>query len=124
MHRVREAASFVGELYYIAGAKDDEAKVRLSTNVHGTVFCTTTRQIARGLRDFLFENVKVSGRGTWTRLADTWTVQDFVITDFAPAGGDGLRATVNQLRKSKIDWPDDPLGEIDRIEEKNGGSFH
>lgn len=123
-YRVREAASFIGELYYIAGAKDDEAKVRLGTNAYGTVFCTTTREIARGLRDFLFENVKVSGRGTWSRLTDAWTVQDFVITDFEPVSGDSLRTTVNHLRARQIDWPDDPLSEIDRIEEKNGGSFH
>lgn len=123
-YSVREAASFVGELYYIAGAKDDEARVRLSTDAYGTVFCTSTREVARGLRDFLFESVRVTGRGTWTRLADTWTVQDFAITDFERVSGDSLRATVNRLRKRPIDWPDDPIGEVDRIEEKSGGSFH
>jgi transposase-like protein len=66
VYRTRDAASFTGELYHISGSKDD-VKARVNTDAYGVVFCTTTREIGRMLRDFLFEDVKVSGRGTWSR---------------------------------------------------------
>lgn len=118
--RVRGAASFVGELYHIAGTKDD-AKVRISTDAYGVVFCTTSREIAKALRDFLFEDVKVSGRGMWAKSEDgKWDIDNFVIADFAPVKRESLRQSVNRLREMSIAWPVDPIGEIDTIEERNG----
>lgn len=118
--RVRGAANFVGELYHIAGTRDD-AKVRISTDAYGVVFCTTSRDIAKSLRDFLFEDVKVSGRGMWAKSDDgKWDIDNFVITDFAPVKRQSLRQSVNRLRTMNIAWPADPVGEIDTIEERNG----
>ncbi|TRD22561.1 hypothetical protein [Palleronia caenipelagi] len=118
--RVRGAANFVGELYHIAGTKDD-AKVRISTDAYGVVFCTTSKDIAKALRDFLFEEVKVSGRGMWVKEdSGKWNIDNFVITDFAPVTRESLRESVNRLRNMNIDWPDDPLGKIIEIEERNG----
>ena len=118
--RIRDAASFAGELYHIAGTKDD-AKIRINTEHFGVVFCTTTRDIAKALRDFLFEEVKVSGRGTWTRNeVGEWEIDDFAITDFAPVQGENLREAVDGLRGIAIEWPDDVLRDIRVNEEKNG----
>ena len=116
--RVRGAASFVGELYHVAGTKED-VKIRLSTEAYGVVFCTTTRDIGKALRDFLFEQVKVSGRGMWTKSSSgKWGIDDFAITDFMPVRGENLRESVDRLRSLNISWPDDPLDEIDKIEER------
>jgi len=118
--RIRDAATFTGELYHIAGTKDD-AKIRISTDAYGVVFCTTTRDIAKALRDFLFEDVKVSGRGMWTRDENgTWDIDDFYITDFTPIQKEDLRDAVNRIRAIAVDWPTDPLGDIRSFEEKNG----
>ena len=103
--RIRDAATFTGELYHIAGV----------------VFCTTTKDIAKSLRDFLFESVRVSGRGTWVRAADgPWQIDDFTIADFAPVKKESLRAAVNRLRAMDIRWPDDPIGEIRLLNEEGG----
>ena len=124
VYRTRDAASFSGELYHISGSKDD-VKARVSTDAYGVVFCTTTREIGRALRDFLFEDVKVSGRGTWSRSAHgQWDIDDFTITDFTPVASGGLRESVDRLRKIKIDWPDDPIGLIREIEDNGGGQVH
>ena len=118
--RVRGAASFVGELYHIAGTKDD-AKVRINTDAYGVVFCATSRDVAKSLRDFLFEDVKVSGRGMWAKTeSGKWDIDNFTIADFAPVKKESLRQSVDRLRGLHIDWPDDPIGEIDKIEERNG----
>lgn len=117
--RIRDAATFTGELYHIAGTASD-AKVRISTDTYGVVFCTTTKDIAKALRDFLFEDVRVSGRGTWMRSADEpWRIDDFAITDYAPVNKESLRDTVDRLRAIGIDWPDDPIGEIRRLDEES-----
>lgn len=123
LYQIRDSATFSGELYHIAGNKDD-VKIRINTDNYGVVFCTTTKSIGRSIRDFLFENVKVSGRGVWTRSAQgAWDIDDFVITDFAPVNEKGLRSTVDKIRGLDISWPEDPLLEIDKIEE-TGGQIH
>lgn len=115
--KIRDSAAFTGELYHIAGTQGD-AKVRISTDAHGVVFCTTTIDIAKALREFLFEDVKVSGRGMWTRNEGQWTIDDFYITDFAPITRESLRDAINGIRSIGIRWPDDPLAEIDALEER------
>ena len=75
------------------------------------------------LREFLDEQIQITGRGTWKRTTDgAWTVNDVTIIDFQPIEK-SFRETVDRLRALDIDWPEDVLGEIDRIEER-GGQFH
>jgi len=118
--RIRDTATFTGELYHIAGRQDD-ARVRIITDAYGVVFCTTTKEIAKALRDFLFESVRVSGRGTWIRLENgTWDVDDFSITDYAPVKQENFRSAVDSLRNIGVNWPDDPLGDLHRLEDESG----
>ncbi|MCP4407475.1 MAG: hypothetical protein GY807_06895 [Gammaproteobacteria bacterium] len=121
--RIRDAASITGRLYYIAGSADG-AKVRVQTETYGVVFCTTTIGIVKAMRDFFMEEVKINGRGMWTKTGEGgWSIDDFTITDFAPVKRENLRQAVDQIRELGIDWPEDPLARIDEIE-KNGGQFH
>jgi hypothetical protein len=123
LYSVRQAVNFSGELYHIAGGKND-VRIRISTDAYGVVFCKASREMAKHLRGFLFEEVKVTGMGAWKRMADgAWTVSDVTITDYLPTPDDNLRATVNKLRKLDIDWPDDPIGLIEDIDEK-GAQVH
>ena len=85
------------------------------------MFCSTSRDIAKALRDFLFEHVKVSGRGMWAKSeAGKWDIDNFVITDFSPVTWESLRQSVDRVRGMNLVWPEDPLGEISVIEERNG----
>ena len=121
---LRDTATFVGELYHIAGAPDaDAAKVRINTESHGVVFCTTTREVAKTLRDFLFEQIKVNGRGLWTKTEDGWSISDFTLTDFVPIKKESLREAVDRIRAQNIAWPSDPLGELRELEEKTGQPY-
>lgn len=116
---MRDTATFSGELYHISGTKDD-VKIRIATEAFGVVFCTTTRDIGKALRDFLFEDIKVSGRGMWTKdEKGKWNIDDFMITDYAPVKNETLRQAVDRIRALEVNWPDDPLGDIREFEEKN-----
>ena len=118
--RIRDAASFSGELYYIAGTKSD-AKVRIHTERYGSVYCVTTIKLAKQLREYLFEQVKVNGVGVWTRLDDdNWKISDFTITSFIPLKRETLREAVDRLRAFEVEWPEDVLCELRKIEEKDG----
>lgn len=118
--RIRDAASFSGELYYIAGTKGD-AKVRIHTERYGSVYCVTTIKLAKELREYLFEHVKVNGVGVWTRLDDdNWKISDFTITSFISLRRETLREAVDRLRAFEVEWPDDVLCKIRKIEEKDG----
>ena len=115
---VRDTATFNGKLYYIVGTPSD-AKIRIKTKNYGVVFCKTTIEIAKALRDFWNEEVRVSGRGMWQKSADgTWVIDDFTITDFMPVQQESLSDAVKRLRKIDVDWPDDPIGRIAEFEGK------
>jgi hypothetical protein len=117
--RMRYAATFMGELYHIAGTKDD-VKIRISTEVYGVVFCATTRDIDKGLCDFLFEDIKVSGRETWTRNElEKWNIDDFSITDFASVKRESLRRYIDEIRSIGINWPNNILKNLREIDEQN-----
>ncbi|MFT6658126.1 hypothetical protein [Maritalea sp.] len=121
--QIRDVATITGELYYLAASESD-VKVRVKTGTYGAVYCSTTREIATGLKDFLFNNVKVNGRGLWTKTSSgEWRVDEFVITDFAPVQTENLRATINRIRELELSWPKDPLNDIREVEEK-GGQIH
>lgn len=114
--RFRDTASIVGELYHIAGKKSD-AQIRLQTDDYGVVFCSTTKAIARDMRDYLFEEIKVSGRAQWTKDVETgrWDIGSLTVTDFVPVVKESLKMAVERVRELNISWPDDPLGELSRI---------
>lgn len=119
--QIRGPASLSGELYHIAGAPDGGANVRISTAAYGRVLCTTSRELARAMRDRLFDQVRVTGKGNWSRGADgNWSIRDFVITDYDPVTPESLREAVKRLHEMPVDWPDDPLARIAEIEERHG----
>ncbi|MEE9375738.1 MAG: hypothetical protein V3V04_05330 [Rhizobiaceae bacterium] len=117
---MRDTATFIGELYQIAGTNKD-AKIRIKTELYGVVYCTTTKDIAKALSDYLFEQIKVSGQGMWTKNANGgWDIGDFTITDFLPVQKESLRGTVDRLRDLKLNWPKDSLAKLKHLDEKSG----
>lgn len=122
IYSICDQTVFSGEVYHIAVSKD-EVKLRVATDTFGVVFCVAPRSMGVELRSFLDERLQITGRGTWTRTSDgAWTVSDVTIVDFRPVQK-SLRETVDKLRALEVDWPEDMLGEIDRIEER-GGQFN
>ncbi len=124
LHSIRDHAVFGGELYHIAGTSDRAVKVRVYTENFGVVFCHATREMGVLLRQYLFEQVKIEGLGTWKRTTDgAWTVNDVSIMAVSALPSGDLRQTVNKLRALDIDWPENTLQEIDNVEER-GGQIH
>lgn len=114
---IPDTGTVIGRLYGLAETKDGiHARIRLESG--GVLICTVTETIARKLRDHLFETVKVFGSGVWARGGDGgWTVVHLDISDVVTANRASLRVVVDQLRSLEIEWPDDPLGDLEARDE-------
>lgn len=117
---VNDSGSVVGYLYSLAQVKGGyHARLRLD---EGTMLqCAVSDEMARLMRQSLFEMVRVHGRGRWKRQADgEWKAVELTITDVTKLKDASLRAVVDQLRALDIEWPGDPLGQWAELNEGNG----
>ncbi|GAB5389086.1 MAG: hypothetical protein Alpg2KO_20540 [Alphaproteobacteria bacterium] len=118
--RVSDTAVIVGKLYHLAGS-GETAKIRLNTDEYGTVLGACSISLGRDLRQFLFEKVRLIGRGTWVRQGfGEWKLEEFSVAHFEPVSAHTLKEAVTRLRSIEVDWPDDPLGDIRSLNEGNG----
>lgn len=117
---VPDSGSVIGYLYMLSDAgKEFHARIRLESG--GTLQCTVSGDIAKKLRDHLFETVKVYGRGVWARNeGGDWAVVSLEINDVVRADSARLRSVVDQLRQLDIEWPEDPLGYLDDLGREGG----
>lgn len=117
---VPDSGTVIGYLYMLSDAgKEFHARIRLESG--GTLQCTVSGDIAKKLRDHLFETVKVYGRGVWARSeSGDWAVVSLEINDVVRAESARLRSVVDQLRKLDIEWPEDPLGYLDDLNREGG----
>ena len=105
--RTKAQAEFMGELYQISGGSNKaHARVRIETAAYGVVFCRAPLTTAKALREFLFEDIKVSGCGVWTRSeSDGWSISEFEIDNFHSVRRETLREAVREVRDLGIEWP-------------------
>ena len=97
--RNRVKASFMGELYHIAGpdkagqGSDVEIRVNRGRGVH--ISGTTTQELAQRLGAFMFDIVCVSRRGKWVLNENLiMEIRDYVLTDFVPVRDDGATLAI------------------------------
>lgn len=110
---IRELGSLEGKLVRVGGK--DRTKHMALIGSHDEEFNleTTDIEIARGLARSLFEQVRVSGIGTWIRdETSEWTLQKFQVQEFEPLSEESLIEAIADLRSVGGDeWKtmDDPL---------------
>jgi hypothetical protein len=110
---IREFGALEGKLIRVGGK--DRTKHMALIGPHDEEFKleTTDIEIARGLARSLFEQVRVSGIGTWMRdEISGWTLQKFQVQGFDPLSEKSLIEVIAELRSVGGDeWKsmDDPL---------------
>jgi hypothetical protein len=104
--QVPDQGSVLGYLYMLSEAgRGFNARIRLESG--GVLMCTVAPEMAKNLREHLFETVKVFGTGFWTRSVDgIWTAASLDIKEVVPADSAKLRAIVDELRNLNIEWDD------------------
>lgn len=121
---VRQHGSIDGVIVRVGG-RDQTVHVTLESENQQIAGCYTNRQIGKELGHKLFEPVRLSGRGRWTRDDEgRWTLLDFKIEGFEPLVDIPLSEAVSELREIKTDWGPEALRELLAIRHgpsKNGG---
>ncbi len=113
---IKELGEIDGTIISVGG-KDATKHIRMLDS-HGKELCLSTRstQLAKELGVHLFEEVRVSGRGTWIRNeSGAWELKDFTVEGFEPIGATSLVDAFFALRGMKNDgWThfDDPLAAL------------
>ncbi|AZB54471.1 hypothetical protein EBL89_03705 [Cereibacter sphaeroides] len=121
--RMLDHGFITGKLYAMAQdarGGDVKARIRLASGSN-SVSCTASSAVGRHLRSFLFEAVRAHGKGEWERTGDgTWICQSLHIDRVEPVRNVSLRAAIDEIRAAEIEWPDDPLGELDELNDAGG----
>lgn len=109
-----DSGAITGQLYALSEDRLGEVKARVRPRVGNAVICTADKIIGRELRRYLFEPVRVHGQGVWIRAnPGEWSCQSLHIRDVRPVEDVKLKDAIKALREIDIEWPDDPLDDLD-----------
>lgn len=117
---VKDSGSVTGYLYSLAQVRGGfHARLRLDD---GTMLqCAVSDDMARTMRQYLFELVRIYGRGRWKRHADgEWKAVGMAVASVVKLRDVSLRDLVEQLQALEIEWPEDPLGAWAELNEGSG----
>ncbi|CUH99728.1 hypothetical protein [Leisingera aquaemixtae] len=107
-----------GNLYHLAGTPNS-VKLRVETQEYGKVNADADFKLAIRLRGFLFEDVRLVGKGQWERGPDkAWRLGSLHVTDVHRLQKETLSQALKRLEGVQIDWPDDPIGLMKAVREE------
>jgi hypothetical protein len=112
-------ATITGKLYALIEEMSGVLKARIRPRSGNTyVSCTADSRVGRQLRNYFLDAVRVQGRGTWARSGNgEWSCQSLHILEVHPVKDVPLREAINALRAIDVDWPNDPLGDWETLDE-------
>lgn len=110
---LHDEGTITGKLYAMAENSDGIISARIKPRIGARyVPCTVDKSLAKELRGYLLEAVRVHGMGAWRRSADSlWTCESFNIKQVSAVKDVNLRQAITELRSIDADWPEDPLSE-------------
>lgn len=95
---INKQGSVQGRLYRIGG-KDETVPVRLEGANGETLNCEASTEIAQQLSTLLFQQVRVSGSGTWERSPDgSWKLKKLKIESFQKLDSSKLGLVLAKLQ--------------------------
>lgn len=115
---VQQRGSLDGILQKVGGVKE-WVPVHLRTMDEITVTgCYARRQVAKLLGAHLFEEVRLHGRGRWSRTdSGQWVLDRFWVDTFDVLDDAPLPTVIGNLRALKVRWQKKPVADILRKEE-------
>lgn len=122
--RMVDSATVTGRLYALIEEPSGLLKARIRPRGGNTyIACNAEGSIGRKLREFFMDAVRVQGRGTFFRSDDgNWQCESVQIQEVQAVKNVPLREAINALRTIEATWSDDPLGDWDELEERNGAA--
>jgi hypothetical protein len=112
---VRQQGFVDGQIIRVGGF-DETVPVWLETEGKQISGCYTTRSVAKQLAIKLFEQVRLFGRGRWSRDSEgTWSLLEFKIESFEPLDDAPLSGAIVALRTIPTEWSDNSAKELNII---------
>ena len=112
---------FVDGRIVSVGGQDKTAHVILMVEDAAVAGFYTSRAIAKQLAKKWDEQVRLLGRGKWSRDAEgNWSLIDFRIESFEPLEEASFSTALERLRAIPTEWSDDAYAELEAI--RHGGS--
>lgn len=91
-------------------------KARIRPNASKQIICTATPGVAKKLGEMFLDDVRVFGPGWWERDADgKWACETIHIESVEKLRDDNLANAVADIRKTPIEWLDDPWDEFESV---------
>jgi hypothetical protein len=112
---VRQHATLEGELLRVGG-KGERVPILLQSEGMEIAGVWSDRPTAKRLAGHLFEPVRLSGEGRWSRdVMGTWILNDFHVASYQVLENLGLAKTVQRLREAGGDWTAEAFADLQRI---------
>ncbi len=112
---VHQRGTVDGELVRVGGT-GKSARVILFAEGQQIPHCYANRGLAKRLGARLYEQVRLSGTGRWTRDADgVWQMDSFKVESFEVLKDERLSEVLEKLRRIKTGWKRDGVSELELV---------
>ena len=112
---VRERGRILGTVIQVGGT-GDRIPVLIESDGELIAGCHASRDVAKTLARYLFEPVRLMGKGSWLRDDEgRWKVQSFNIDAFEPVERTTISEALSELRAVAGDWTEEDYRNLQRI---------
>jgi hypothetical protein len=112
---VRERGCISGTVIRVGGT-GDRISVLIESDGERILGCHASRDVAKMLARYLFEPVRLIGKGSWLRDAEgRWNVQRFNIDAFEAIQSTTVSEAVSELRAVAGEWTEEDYRGLERI---------
>jgi hypothetical protein len=109
---IQQEGTLDGKLLKVGGARD-WVPVQLQTPDEIITGCYAKRTTAKDMGSHLFDEIRLYGRGRWTRTErGDWILDRFWIDNFEPLSPKPLPDVVASLRAIRANWRPNPIAGI------------
>ncbi|MAP94283.1 MAG: hypothetical protein CMK07_04970 [Ponticaulis sp.] len=103
-------ATATGYLYYLVENERGQLNVRIRQHGLPAAKCIAPAHLQPLLKEQLFKEVRLKGRGTWRRTHDgQWVLLNLEAVACEPVENVTFRQAINELRSIQSSWEDDSL---------------
>lgn len=108
--RVRQATTIDGQLVKIGGVGEDAGIQVVDLQGRTISRMAATRGMAKELAKRIYEPIRLTGIGVWSRGADEqWSLESMQVQSFEPLEDEDASITLEKMRAAKVSWPKNSL---------------
>lgn len=113
MHGVRQPTTIEGMLVRIGGVREFSTLLIQGEDGKLIAGCSATHAVAKQLAHLLYEQVRLSGVGTWARSAEgEWMLDRMQVQTYEKLDERAHMDVIRELQALSVAWPDDAAKQL------------